>query len=68
MNTTNLTDNAWVERVNQLRQMVADVPEAPKESADVEWYIESFNTEDDNLSADDIKFLHKEFERQYGVN
>lgn len=65
----NLTDNAWVNRVNQLRQMVSDLPEAPTTIPDIHYYISSpdfFNSSDfDNADKD---FLMAEMHRQYNIH
>lgn len=59
-----LTDNAWVERVNHLRQMVDDMNPAPATADDVEWWL----TEGwEDLDADDVTVLRREIERKYGV-
>ena len=58
-----LTDNAWVKRVDEIRQMVATVDTEPVDVDDVEWYINEFG-----LVYDDEKALaRQEFARQYGV-
>lgn len=59
---SNLTDNAWVERVNEIRQMVSDVDTVPVTDDDVEFYIKAFMLE----TYDEVEFARKEFERQYG--
>jgi hypothetical protein len=61
-----LTDNAHVARVGQLRQMVADLPDAPATSEDVEYYITDY-WQDAELDAADVRFVRAEIERQYGV-
>lgn len=57
------SDNAWIDRVGELRQTVADVAVAPKSSSDVEWYISEFGV----TEPDEVEFLRREFTRQYGV-
>lgn len=67
MEPRNLTDNAWVERVDQLRQMVSDLADAPATEEDVQYYLTSpdfFGTSDFN--EDDARFLEQEMIRQYG--
>lgn len=59
---SNLTDNAWVKRVNEIRQMVADVDEVPVTTDDIEFYVKQFGLE----TWDEVEFTRKEFERQYG--
>ena len=56
-----LTDNAWVKRVEEIRQMVADVPEAPVTAADIDFYIEQFGLQFDDEKA----FAFQEFVRLY---
>lgn len=58
-----MTDNAWINRVGVLRQMVADVTTAPESQADVEWYISEFGV----TEPDEVEFLQHEFARQYGI-
>lgn len=58
-----LTDNEWVKRVNEIRQMVADVPVVPVSTHDVEFYIEQFGLEYD----DEKKVARREFSRKYDV-
>ncbi len=57
-----LTDDAWIERVSEIRQMVSDVAEAPQNKSDVDWYIEQFD-----LYSDEETIGRLEFERQYGI-
>lgn len=59
---SNLTDNAWVERVNEIRQMVSDVDAVPVTEDDVKFYISQFGLE----TWEEVEFATKEFERQYG--
>lgn len=59
-----MTDNAWINRVSVLRQMVADVATAPESQADVEWYISEFGV----TEPDEVEFLRREFARQYGID
>jgi hypothetical protein len=66
--TMNRTDNAWTRRVNELRQMVSDLPDDPTSEADVHYYISSpdfFNTSD--FDDDDKDFLFAEMRRQYNL-
>ena len=58
-----LTDNAWVRRVDEIRQMVSGVPVAPVSTHDVEFYIEQFGLEYD----DEKKVARREFSQKYGV-
>lgn len=57
-----LTDNAWVKRVDEIRQMVSDVDAVPVTEDDVKFYISQFGLE----TWDEVEFATKEFERQYG--
>lgn len=60
----NLTDNAWIERVGQLRQMVDDMNPAPTTPEEIEWWL----TEGwQDLDADDVTVLRREIERKYGA-
>jgi hypothetical protein len=59
---SNLTDNEWVKRVNEIRQMVSDVDTAPITAEDVEFYISQFGLENYN----EVEFAREEFARQYG--
>lgn len=59
MNDSGLTDNAWVKRVGELRQMLSDSQVAS--AADLEWYIENVW----EIQYDDEKaVLRREFERR----
>lgn len=58
---SNLTDNEWVKRVSEIRQMVSDVPEVPEDVSDIGFYVAEFGLTDD----DEIKFAYEEFVRQY---
>jgi len=62
-NDSGLTGNAWTERVEEIRQMVSDVQDAPTTAEDVEFYIEQFDLEFD----DERECARREFARQYGV-
>jgi hypothetical protein len=58
----------WNDRVNWLRQAVSDVPNAPINVDDVEYYIDNeFVGPTNELDDDDKRFLRREFERQYNV-
>ncbi len=67
-NEKHLTDNAWVNRVNELRQAVSDLGQPPTSHGDIEFYLSSpdfFGTEDfDNA---DRTVLRREMERQYNI-
>lgn len=59
MNDSGLTDNGWVKRVGELRQMLADGNVETAE--EVEWYIENVW----EIEYDDEKaFIRQEFARQ----
>lgn len=66
MNTQAAEDVEWGQRVEELRQYVADVAEVPQSAEDVEWYIEQL-AGTGTLDDEDRRFLRREFERQYGI-
>lgn len=67
MNTqAGATDNEWGQRVEELRQYVADVRDAPQSPDDVEYYIEQL-AQTEPLDDSDRRFLRQEFARQYGI-
>lgn len=62
------THNAWVERVEELRQMVSDLNDAPTVNADVEYLLDSpdfFGGAD--FDDDDRTVLRREMQRQYSI-
>ena len=61
---TNTTDNAWVKRVDEIRQMVADVPTAPETADDVDYYIDEVF---ELTNGAEIQVARQEFTRQYNV-
>jgi hypothetical protein len=60
----NLTDNQWVKRVNEIRQMVSNVSVAPDSKEDIAYYI---SQEFELTDPDEIRVAKQEFERQYSV-
>lgn len=59
-----LTDNAWVKRVEEIRQMVADVPTAPATADDVNYYIDEVF---ELTNGAEIEVAKREFVRLYNV-
>ena len=59
-----LTDNEWVKRVNEIRQMVSDVPEVPHTAEEVEYCIDNLGLEYD----DEKEFARREFARKYEIS
>jgi len=66
MNEKHLTGNEWVERVNELRQMVRDLDTAPTCADDFDYYLTSpdFFATDDFDDADKAVLL-RELRRMY---
>lgn len=64
METRNLTDNAWVQRVNELSQMVEDMNPAPTSQDDVNWWLTDGWSD---LDDDDVTVLRREIKRKYEI-
>jgi hypothetical protein len=63
--TSNLTDNAWVQRIDELRQMVwdnYDTTATPDEF--IEWFVDGEDAEE-AFYDDDIRILRQEAQRMY---
>jgi len=58
-----LTDNAWVERIGQLRQLIADSYDENTDTPDewIDWIVEESEYE---VDQDDVDFLRREMKRQ----
>lgn len=63
--TSNLTDNAWVDRIGELRQMVWDNYDTTIGTPDefIEWFVD-YDSEAE-YHDDDIRILRQEAQRMY---
>jgi hypothetical protein len=61
--TSNLTDNAWVDRIGELRQMVWDNYDTTTATPDefIEWFVDG----EEAFYDDDIRILRQEAQRMY---
>lgn len=64
--TSNLTDNAWVRRIGELRQMVWDNYDTSTATPDefIEWFVDGEDSEE-AFYNDDIRILRQEAQRTY---
>jgi hypothetical protein len=65
MNAKNLTGNAWTNRVQELRQMVSNLPEPLVSEEGIDWLLESLDFfGGPDFDEDDRTVLRREMQRQ----